>query len=731
MGGINEQIRQRIKADNSAFSYSLKNMTSALLDGRVRLSRCYSDNATNAHFAINAVLRYYHITPGMLPDSLTDLAEQLDYLLRPTGYMWRDVELKPGWWHDASGAMLATKNDGTPVALIPSMTLGYTMYDPTQEKNIPITKSTAAELETSAICLYQALPQKALKVRDLFTFMAGVLNKLDYSMLIVSAAMVSLIGLIPPYANRVLFSKVVNVDAGYLIPALIMLLSASISAGAIAMVRKLVLERLNIKLGVAMESAFMMRVLSLPASFFEKYNSGELSSRIGNIKALTSDIADLLLNCGLTSIFSLVYIGQIFSFTPTLGWTALLVLVLTLGTSILSTVHQIKNMRKVQDARMKLSGLVLSLFSGVQKLRLAGAERRGFAKWANENAEMIKLKYNPPFFVRFAPLISSLVSLTGTMLLYIAAVKGNVSAGSYMAFSVSYGLIMGAVLSVASATTRYSGIKPALELITPILSAVPEIGESKESVDELTGDIDMNSICFHYETQSRNVLEDFSLHISAGQYIAIVGQTGCGKSTLLKLLLGFEKPQKGAVYYNGKDVANLDLRSLRRHMGVVLQDSHLFSGNIFSNIAVSSPHLTMNEAWEAAEIAGLADDIRKMPMGMFTMISEGSGGVSGGQRQRIMIARAIASKPKILMLDEATSSLDNVTQRKVAQALGKLNCTRIVIAHRLSTIRQCDRIIVMENGRIVEDGSYDELIALNGCFADLVAHQRLDTSISS
>ena len=219
---------------------------------------------------------------------------------------------------------------------------------------------------------------------------------------------------------------------------------------------------------------------------------------------------------------------------------------------------------------------------------------------------------------------------------------------------------------------------------------------------------------------------NLSPKIRPGQYVAIVGATGCGKSTLMRLMLGFETPNKGAVYYDGRDLSTIDLKSLRKKVGVVMQDGKLFQGDIYSNIVISAPHLTLDDAWEAAELAGIADDIRRMPMGMHTVISEGSGGVSGGQRQRLMIARAIAPKPKILMFDEATSALDNLTQKKVSDSLDSLDCTRIVIAHRLSTIRHCDRIIVLDKGKIIEDGKYEELIEKDGYFAELVSRQRLD-----
>ena len=249
---------------------------------------------------------------------------------------------------------------------------------------------------------------------------------------------------------------------------------------------------------------------------------------------------------------------------------------------------------------------------------------------------------------------------------------------------------------------------------------------SKENVTSLNGRVELSDIYFRYDEDMPYVIDGLSLSIRAGQYVSIVGKSGCGKSTLVRLLLGFETPEKGAIYYDGKDMAGLDLRSLRRRIGTVTQDGTLFHEDIFSNITISAPQLTEDDAWEAAEVAGIADDIRAIPMGMQTMISEGAGGISGGQKQRLMIARAVAPRPRVLIFDEATSALDNRTQKQVSEALDTLRCTRIVIAHRLSTIKNCDRIVYLEGGKIVEDGTYDELIAQGGLFADLVERQRLD-----
>lgn len=260
----------------------------------------------------------------------------------------------------------------------------------------------------------------------------------------------------------------------------------------------------------------------------------------------------------------------------------------------------------------------------------------------------------------------------------------------------------------------------------PIMEAQPEVSEGKQIITRISGGIELSHVSFRYEDNSPLVVDDLSLKIRPGQYVAVVGKTGCGKSTLLRLLLGFEKPQKGAIYYDGRDIETLDLRSLRKKIGVVTQNGKLFQGDIYSNIVISAPYLSVDDAWKAAEIADIAEDIRKMPMGMHTIISEGSGGISGGQKQRLMIARAVAPNPKVLMFDEATSALDNITQKKVSEALDGLKCTRIVIAHRLSTIKQCDRIIVLDGGKIAEDGTYDELLAKKGYFYELVERQRLD-----
>ncbi|MBR4320456.1 MAG: ATP-binding cassette domain-containing protein, partial [Oscillospiraceae bacterium] len=418
-------------------------------------------------------------------------------------------------------------------------------------------------------------------------------------------------------------------------------------------------------------------------------------------------------------------------FAPALVIPSFIIILTTVIFSTISSVVQIQISKKQMELNAKESGMTYSMISGIQKIKLAGAEKRFFARWLNLYADSAELIYAPPTFIKVNSVITTAISLISNIILYFLAVDSGIDQSNYYAFTASYGAVMGAFSSLAGTALSVGRIKPILDMAKPFLETEPEVADNKEIITKISGNIELNNIYFRYHENAPYIVNNMSLKIHSGEYVAIVGKTGCGKSTLMRLLLGFEKPEKGAIYYDGKDLNRLDLSSLRRKIGTVMQTGGLFQGDIYSNIVISAPHLTLEDAWEAAEKAGIAEDIRSMPMGMHTLISEGQGGISGGQKQRIMIARAIAPKPKILMFDEATSALDNKTQKQVSQALDAMGCTRIVIAHRLSTIKHCDRILVLDKGQIIEDGSYDELIAKGGYFAELVERQRLDTQPAS
>ena len=726
MGWFENQIQDRREADQQLLEESFLRIAGVVMGERD--AQRIGDARIITKNAIDEILKYYHYKPSELPESITDPDEQLDYCLRPHGMMRRSVELKKGWYKDAYGPILAfRKDDGSPAALLPGAIHGYTYKDPATGKNVRLNAETEQLFDPDAICFYRPLPLKKLGIPDLLLYMKRCVSTSDIFMIVFAAISVSGVGLLIPRLTRALTGPVLASGRGSaLIGLAICLVCVSLSMQLFSSVNTMVSSRLSAKTSLGVQASMMMRLMSLPASFFRQYSPGELKSRAMSVNELCSMLMGLVMTTGLTSLTSLLYVTQIFRFAPMLVVPSLLIVLVTVGFSVVTTFVQIGINRKKMEHAAKESGMSYSLISGIQKIKLAGAEKRSFAKWLNLYAEGAALTYKTPMFLRANGAISTGISLISTIILYYLAVKSGLNPSTYFAFTAAYGSLMGAFSTLAGTAMSAAQIQPILEMAEPFLKTVPETQEKKEIVTNIHGSVELSHVSFRYDKDSPYILNDLSLKIRPGEYVAIVGRTGCGKSTLMRLLLGFEKPEKGAIYYDGKDIESLDLGSLRRKIGTVMQQSGLFQGDIYSNIVLTAPNLSIDEAWDAAEKAGIADDIRAMPMGMYTMVSEGGGGISGGQKQRLMIARAIAPKPKLLLFDEATSALDNKTQRQVSEALDAMGCTRVVIAHRLSTIRHCDRILVLDGGRIVEDGSYDALIEKGGFFADLVARQRVD-----
>ena len=724
MGWFEEQIKLRSEKDGEALDEALKNV-SAMIEGKKR--RSFSDDREKIKSALDEILAYYGVRPRDIPHDVKEVDDQIEYSCRQSGIMYRSVKLEKGWYRDAAGAMLGRLKSGEVVALLPDKLGRYGFFNPNTQKRVKLNRKTQELFEEDAYCFYKPFPLKKIGIRDLIKY---IFSTIDVSVIVYIVAITlfaTLVGMITPKITKILFSDVLESKSlQLLLSVACFYVCTSLSLLLIRGIKSLLMNRVSIQMDVSVQAATMARVLSLPPNFFKNYSSGEITSRAQSVNSLCTTLVQTFLSTGLTSLFSLLYITQVFVYAKELVVPALCVTIATLVFSVVSSLVQMKISEKQMELSGKMSGLTYQIITGVQKIKLSGSEKRVFARWLNHYSEEAKLTYNPPKFLLFNGVISTAISLVGTIVMYFFAVQSNVSVADYTAFNSAYGMLSGALMSVAGIALTAARIKPVFEMAKPIMNAEPEISEGKQTVTKISGGIELSHVSFRYDVNSPLVVDDLSLKIKAGQYIAIVGKTGCGKSTLLRLLLGFEKPQKGAVYYDGKDLETLDLRSLRKKIGVVTQNGKLFQGDIYSNIVISAPYLSVDDAWKAAEIADIAEDIRKMPMGMHTIISEGAGGISGGQKQRLMIARAVAPNPKILMFDEATSALDNITQKKVSEALDGLKCTRIVIAHRLSTIKQCDRIIVLDGGKIVGDGTYDELLAKKGYFYELVERQRLD-----
>lgn len=726
MDWLESQIETRAKLDAGLTERAYAELAASVTN----LSQAPSfsvDELEQTDGAVKAVLKYCNAVPGEVPGGVNDYFERLDYLCRPAGVMYRQVHLEGEWFKQASGAMLGRLETGEPVALLPRGMQGYFYYEPGTNNKVKIDAQAAGRIQEEAVLFYKPLPAKPLSLRDLLIFIISVFDRMDYVLVFVAALAATLVGLLPTWAHNIAFGVVVPSGQASLIgPIAALLIGVAVSTAFIGIFRGLIIARVGLKLQAATEAATFARVLALPSSFFKKYNSGNLAMRVSQINMLTQQLTTLLLGTGLTTFLSLIYIFQIGAYTPALVAPALVIVIVQVALLVASTLLTRRYDRMAMDANAHTSGIVTALLNGIQKIKLAGAEDRAFAKWAHAYSSYTRARYNAPALVYALPAVVSAVGLVGTTAIYFFAGTAHVALADFMAFNVAFGQVTASIMALAAMVGQIAQIQPMMEMVAPILESVPETSEDKPSVSSLNGSIEVSGVSFRYSEDTPYILKDLSFKVQPGEYIALVGRSGCGKSTIMRLLLGFETSERGTIFYGPHDVQKVDLRSLRQHIGTVMQDGKLFMGDIASNITISTPSATLDDAWEAAEIAGIADDIRKMPMGMQTFVTEGSGGVSGGQRQRLMIARAVCGKRKILMLDEATSALDNKTQKHVADSLEALNCTRVVVAHRLSTVRHCDRILVVDNGRIAEEGTYEELIERGGIFAELVERQRLD-----
>ena len=726
MGWFDEQIENRKRQERKLLSDSFEKLELTITGHK---SGSGFPEGADVNDALEALLKYFGIREREIPARLKNFEEKLDYLLTSSDIMYRKVDLESGWRKDAMGAMITSlKESGAVITVLRNSAGMYVYRDPANGRKVRVTAAEEKKISQEAYCFYRPLPLRKITLRDLFTFMWNTLRISDIMAFAAAALAITLVGTFMPRMNHILMEEVVSYGSSRLLGAVVsFMFFATVGSFLLTIIRQLLLSRIQIKLSVNMEAAAMMRVLSLPMDFFKSYSSGELKQHLDYMSSLCDTLVSSIFSAGLTGIFSLIYLTQIFSYARSLVVPSLIVTILTLALSLGANFLQSGRNREQMDLTAKEKGLTFSLINGIEKIRLSGAENRVFSKWLDHYTLVADLKFNPPVLIRLNSVFTAAITLAGTIVMYYVAVKSGVSVADYYAFNSAYAYISGAFSAISSVALTAATVKPSLEILKPLMEAEPEKQTGREAVTGITGSLELSHVSFRYDKEGRKVLDDLTLKIPARQYVAIVGKTGCGKSTLLKLLLGFETPEQGDIFYDRKSIRTLDLVSLRRCIGTVLQEGDLFSGSIFENITISAPNLTLDDAWAAAEIADIADDIRAMPMGMSTMLSEGAGGISGGQRQRIMIARAVAPKPKLLLLDEATSALDNITKKQASEALDKMRCTRIVIAHRLSTIRNCDRILVMDSGRIAEDGTYDELIEKNGLFAELVERQRLDT----
>lgn len=671
---------------------------------------------------VNEILSFL----GQEPLGASENRSALEWALESRNISSRPVNLEGEWFRDAIGPYLGETTDGLPVALLP-VRGHYEFSDPESGRRVRVDKRTAARLKPQAHCLYIPLPDGKISIRHLLMHLLKAISIWEYALLVGATALAAVIAMTVPAMTNVVFAGLIpSQDLGLVLPVLTLLLFSAFSTTLVGIVRSLAVGVVQTRAGSSLQAAAMGRAMSMPPSFFRTYPAGEISSRLDSINQLTQAMVNAVFSTGLTGVFSVVYIFQIGAYAPQLAAPAL-------GIPLVKTAYagfciyletRIANKRMQKEG--ELAGATVSMINGIQKIRAAGAEERMFERWRGGYDEVAELKYRIPKVLLYHQAVTSFITLAGLAIIYSIAATAGITTANYMAFNSAYGMVSGAFASLTGIASTVADFGPMLNMMRPILETEPETDTGKLAPSQVSGRISVSHVSFRYEAEAPLLLDDVSLEIEPGEYLAIVGSTGCGKSTLMRLMLGFEQPERGAIYYDGRSLSDISLRALRRNIGTVMQNGQLLQGSLLSNLAITRPDLTEREVWEALELAGLADDVRKMPMKLNTVLGEGGAGISGGQRQRLLIARALVGKPSIVFMDEATSALDNIAQAHAARSLDELACTRVVIAHRLSTIRNCNRIIVLEGGKIVEDGSYDELIAQDGAFAALVKRQMLE-----
>ncbi|MBV9581609.1 MAG: NHLP family bacteriocin export ABC transporter peptidase/permease/ATPase subunit [Chloroflexi bacterium] len=693
----------------ATLDFALEGSASSRIDNGAALRRAFGAVANAMHATMSACE-----ASEPLLDQLTDAAH-----LSP-----RPVRLRAGWWRQDLGPLLGFQTDGEdPLALLPSGRGGYRRDDTGEQ----VTASAADGIAPAAVAFYPRLPARPVRDRELIRFGLRQAER-DVAGVLVLGVLGGLLTLVPPLAIGYLFGE--SIPSAQLDSVLLLVTAlgvAFVTLSTVELLQRLVLARVATHADARLQAALWERLLTLPTRFFRGMTAGDLGERAMGVATIHHMLSEVLAAGVLAIAIASFNLALLWTIDRVLAAAACAMVGAFLLLTLIATRFELGRRRVVSDLRGRGAGIVVQLLRGLARLRVAAAEHRALRRWALDfdATQAVLYRADPR---RFGLVVSDTVfPLLATLVLYALATRGGtpqLSASTFIAFSTAFAAVLAGVYAVNRIATAMVDVVPAYERITPILRATPEGGASRRAPRRLAGELSLRHVSFRYAAGGPLVLDDLSLDIRAGECVALVGASGSGKSTVLRLLLGFESPDAGCVCYDGNNLRELDVRAVRRQLGVVLQNGLVMPGSILDNI-IGATGLSLADAWHAAEQAGFASDIRRLPMGMYTVVSEGGATFSGGQRQRLLIARALARRPSVLLFDEATSALDNATQADVQRHLQTLEVTRLIVAHRLSTIAQADQIIVLEQGRIVQRGSYAELSLVPGVFRSLAERQML------
>ena len=638
--------------------------------------------------------------------------EQIETLLDRYNIFFRYITLTDRWWARCTGYMMGfMADDDTPVTLVPGFT-DYTFTHPKTGKLMMASKC-ADLLKQEALIACFPFTEEKLTVRSIVRYAVSCLCIYDLLYCLMACVGVALLTMFTPYVCKLIFSELIpSGDASQLVPIATLLFSAAVGLTMVQIVRNLVVVRIKDKLEYTLQTAMMSRLLLLPATFAKQFTPGDLSNRLLSLSRVSSNLTASFLSTLLTFLFSAIMFVQFFIYGGPLLFTGLVVIMIQLVAIMLEYYYTKKVQLSVNSSGSHLIGTLFALFSGIQKIKTSGAEFRAFHQWAKAYAPTEVYGSRQPLASFYVTGVSYCLKFLPMIVTMWAAWHYGLVLSDYIAYCAVLGLVCKTVSQLQGITKMVSRLLPEIRLCSPIFAAKTEVREEAHVIKSITGRIEIRGLKFRYADDMPLLFDGLNLTINRGDYVALVGSSGCGKSTLMRLMMGLEHPMAGSIFYDQYALSDINLRSLRQYcIGICMQDGQLVEGTVRDNIIFNDPKLTDDDAWEAARMAALDNDIRQFPLGMDTPISVDGKGVSGGQRQRILIARALVRKPKVLFLDEATSALDNISQHIVVENLAKLRCTRIVIAHRLSTIQQCNRIIVLKDGRVAADGNFEQLKA--------------------
>ena len=645
--------------------------------------------------------------------------DELELLLEQYNVFFRTITLSDGWWTRCTGYMLGfMADDNSHVVLVPGFT-DYTFTHPKTGESMKASKHHNL-LKQEALIACFPFPEEKLTVRSIMRYAVSCLCIYDLLFCLIACLGVTLLTMFTPYVCKLIFSEVIpSGDASQIVPIATLLLSAAAGLTMVEIARNLVVVRIKDKVEYSLQTAIMSRLLLLPATFIKEFTPGDISNRLLSLSRVSSNLTANFLSTLLTFLFSAVMFIQFFIYGGPLLTTGIIVIMIQLFAIMMEYYYTEKVQLSVNASGSHLIGTLFALFSGIQKIKTSGAEFRAFHQWAKAYAPSEMYSSSQPLASFYITGVSYCLKFLPMIVTMWAAWHYGLALSDYIAYCAVLSLVCKAVSQLQGITKMVSRLLPETRLCQPIMAATPEVKEGRRVVKRITGQIDIRGLKFRYADDMPLLFDGLNLTINSGDYVALVGASGCGKSTLMRLMLGLESPLAGSIFYDQYDLSDINLRSLRQYcLGICMQEGQLVEGTIRDNIIFNDPLLSDDDAWEAARLVALDKDIRQFPLGMDTPITVDGKGVSGGQRQRILIARALVRKPTVLFLDEATSALDNISQHIVIENLAKLKCTRIVIAHRLSTIQQCNRIIVLKDGRVADEGNFEELQA-RGYFPDV------------